>query len=289
MDLKNFMLAGSTYFDIGSGLPPFSITLADATSYQARAMLVADRVRVDAFDIGADPESGFIGPSEVSRFRNLSGYLPQGWTEARTRLCSTWGLLGDFLGNLQTVVLPYGRFLHLYERLGTRFESELDHTYDRRLGPALMVFHVQLNIHNWIVFQLDVAETECLTPTDVCQGLHMLEVQNNIMWLPTVTNVPALLALRVTTRVSTSRAVKLSGAAGSGSGSGGAGVGSVATLRTAVGNVARRDPGAQVRNPNRDARFVGNNPFARMVRIISVALAIAAAGSHPPQVVMMFI
>jgi hypothetical protein len=34
----------------------------------------------------------------------------------------------------------------------------------------------------------------------------MLEVQNNLMWLPTVTNVPALLALRVTTRVSTRRA-----------------------------------------------------------------------------------
>jgi hypothetical protein len=46
----------------------------------------------------------------------------------------------------------------------------------------------------------------------------MLEVQNNIMWLPTVTNVPALLALRDTTRASTSRAGALGGTAGIGSG-----------------------------------------------------------------------
>jgi hypothetical protein len=73
MALKNFRLAGSTYFDIGLGLLPFSITPADATSAQARAMLVADRIRSDAFNTGADPESGTIGPGNVSRLRNLIG------------------------------------------------------------------------------------------------------------------------------------------------------------------------------------------------------------------------
>jgi hypothetical protein len=146
MTLKNFRLAGSTYFDIGYGLLPFSITPADATSAQARAMLVADRVRAGAFDIGANPESGSTGPGEVSRLRNLSGYLPQGWTEARTQLRSTQGLLGALMRNLHPMVLAHGRFLHLYERLGIRLESELDHAYGRRLGPAMMVFHVQLNI-----------------------------------------------------------------------------------------------------------------------------------------------
>jgi hypothetical protein len=114
----------------------------------------------------------------------------------------------------------------------------------------------------------------------------MFKVQNNIMWLPTVTNVPALLALRVATRVSTSRAGTPGGAVGIGYGTGGAGagVGVGTTLGDTLGNVARCYPGDQVRNPNRDARFVGNTPFARMVRIRYVALAIAAAGSDPPQV-----
>jgi hypothetical protein len=148
-----------------------------------------------------------------------------------------------------------------------------------------MVFHVQLNIRNWISCQLDVAETECLPPPDFCQGLHMLEVQNNLMWLPTVTNVPALLALRVVTRASTTRAGSPS--TNTDTGPGGANIGGGSTLGAAAGAATRRDPGAQVRNPNRDSRFVGSTPFARMVRIRSVALAIAAAGSDPPQVVRM--
>jgi hypothetical protein len=103
MALQNFRLAGSTYFDIGSGLFPFSITPADATSAQVRSMLVADHVRADAFDIGADPESGSIGPGEVSRLCNLSGYLPQGWTKACTQLRSTRPA-----GGLEGKLAPHG-------------------------------------------------------------------------------------------------------------------------------------------------------------------------------------
>jgi hypothetical protein len=44
MAFKKFRYAGSSYFDIGSGLLPFSITPSDATSTQARAMLAADWV-----------------------------------------------------------------------------------------------------------------------------------------------------------------------------------------------------------------------------------------------------
>jgi hypothetical protein len=59
--------AGSSYFDIGSGLLPFSITHSGATSVQARVMLAANHVRADAFDLGADPESGAVAPGEVTR------------------------------------------------------------------------------------------------------------------------------------------------------------------------------------------------------------------------------
>jgi hypothetical protein len=137
----------------------------------------------------------------VTRLRNLRCYTPQGWTEVRTQLRSTRGILGALMGNAHPVVLAYGRFLQLYERLETRFESELDHAYGHTLGPALMVFHVQLAIRNWLACQLDVAKNEYLPPPNFCQGLHILEVQNNLMWLPTTTNVPALLALHVTTRL----------------------------------------------------------------------------------------
>jgi hypothetical protein len=76
MVFTNFRYVGSNYFDIGSGLPPFSITPSGTTSVQSRTMLVAESVRIDAFDLGADTESGALALAEVARLHNLSGYTP---------------------------------------------------------------------------------------------------------------------------------------------------------------------------------------------------------------------
>jgi hypothetical protein len=103
----------------------------------------------------------------------------------------------------------------------------------------------------------------------------MLEVQNNLMWLPTVANVPAFLALRVVTRASASTS-------NSGNRTPAAPTAAPALGGAVVSATPRRDSGAQVRNPNRDARFVGNTPLARLVRSRSVGLAIAMAGSDTP-------
>jgi hypothetical protein len=48
---KNFRFAGSSYFDIGPGLLPFSITLADGNSTTACTMLTTDQESADAFEI----------------------------------------------------------------------------------------------------------------------------------------------------------------------------------------------------------------------------------------------
>jgi hypothetical protein len=193
MAFKNFRYAGSSYFDIGSGLLPFSITPSDATSVQARAMLAADRVQADAFDLGGDPESGAVAPGEVARLRNLSGYTPQTWNEALSQLLGMQALMGALLGHLHPVVTAYGRSLRRYRRMLTRLEFEIDHAHGRRLGPAIMTFHVQLAWRNWMVLQLDTGETDAIDPPDFGMGLTMLETQNNLMWLPSITNVPLLL------------------------------------------------------------------------------------------------
>jgi hypothetical protein len=124
---------------------------------------------------------------------------PPSWSETRTQLRSVSGLLGALLGDDHPVLLAYGRFLCLYHCMETCLDSELDHAYGCRLGPALVVFHVQLTLRNWYMQQLDVQERNQIAPPDFCQGLHMLEVQNNLMWLPTVTSIPSMLALRATT------------------------------------------------------------------------------------------
>jgi hypothetical protein len=99
------------------------------------------------------------------------------------------------LGPAHPVVSAYGRFLRKYSRMLTRLEFEIDHVHGRRLGPSIMTFHVQLAWQNWLVVQLDSGETESISPPDFGAGLSMLETQNNLMWLPSITNVPLLLSL----------------------------------------------------------------------------------------------
>jgi hypothetical protein len=78
----------------------------------------------------------------------------------------------------------------------SRLESEVDQIHGCRLGPALDTFHVQLAWRNWLATQLETGETGWVEVPAFSQGLDMLEVQNNLKWLPTVTNVPILPALR---------------------------------------------------------------------------------------------
>jgi hypothetical protein len=286
MAFKNFRYAGSTYFDIGSGLLPFSITPSDATSVQARAMLAADRVRADAFELGADPENGAVAPGEVARLRNLSGYAPQTWNEARSQLLGMQALMGALLGNRHPAVTAYGRFLRRYSCMLTRLEFEIDHAHGRRLGPSLMTFHIQLAWRNWMVVQLEAGETEAIDPPDFGTGLTMLETQNNLMWLPSITNVPMLLNLSVPIRAppvgrtpGPAPPVRASAPAPSSAAyhvpNPPGGVPNVAP-------VARRDQGRPVRNTARASLFTDNSPFAQNVRSRRVSEAIALAGPPPP-------
>jgi hypothetical protein len=194
MAFKNFRYTGYSYFDIRSGMLPFSITLTDAASVQSGAMLATNRLRADAFDLGADPESGTVAPGEVSRLRNISGYTPQTWNKARWQLLGMHVLMGALLGPDHPVVGTYGSFLRKYSRMLTRLEFTIKHVHGRRLGPSVMMFHVQLVWRNWLVVQLDSGENESISPPNFVAGLSVLDTQKNLMWLPSVTNVPLLLS-----------------------------------------------------------------------------------------------
>jgi hypothetical protein len=76
----------------------------------------------------------------------------------------------------------------------------VEQVYGHRLGPALVTFHVQLTLMNWLATHLETGETGYVDVAAFNQGLDMLDVQNNLMWLPTVTNVPVLLAFRTPDR-----------------------------------------------------------------------------------------
>jgi hypothetical protein len=58
-----------------------------------------------------------------------------------------------------------------------------------------MNVYFQLAWRNWMVTQLDAVETCYVGYPDFCQWINMMEVQNNIIGLPTATNIHFLLAL----------------------------------------------------------------------------------------------
>jgi hypothetical protein len=94
----------------------------------------------------------------------------------------------------------HGGFLRQYDRMITWRESEIDQVHGRRLGPSLVTFHVQFVWRNWLVMELDAGEIGWVKAPDFSQGLNMLDIHNNIMWLPTVINIPTLLDFRATPR-----------------------------------------------------------------------------------------
>jgi hypothetical protein len=105
------------------------------------------------------------------------------------------GLLGALLGHNHPCILAYHGFLHQYDHLQNRLEGELEFGYGRWISPSLVTFHVQLIWRNWLLLQLDIEETAHLSAQYFCTGPNVLQSQNNLSCFPTITNVPALLAL----------------------------------------------------------------------------------------------
>jgi hypothetical protein len=64
------------------------------------------------------------------------------------------------------------------------------------MGPALFVFHVQLILHDWFVDQTCMGKSAIIPAPDFGHYLKAFEHQNNLNSLPSVSNVPILLALR---------------------------------------------------------------------------------------------
>jgi hypothetical protein len=74
---------GPSYSEIGTGILPFSITPAGATSDRGCAAIMADRARSEAYDLSGEAVNGPIATADAARIRNLKGYVPSDWTEAR--------------------------------------------------------------------------------------------------------------------------------------------------------------------------------------------------------------
>jgi hypothetical protein len=151
--------------------------------------------------------------------------------------------MGDLMGTTHPAIAGDLRFLRQCDRLFTHLESEIDPVYGRRLDPSLVTFHVQLAWRNWLVVQFDANETDRLDPPDFTQGLSMLEVQNNLIWLPTVKNIIAVSVLHSNSRTQAATYLpRVLAPAPT--------LRSLDALTAATSGPAHRSPGRQVRNPS---------------------------------------
>jgi hypothetical protein len=161
--------------------------------------------------------------------------------------------------------------LRQYERVEARIRNEIDNEVGTRLSPALFVFHLQLILRDWFEDQTRTGQTSIIPAPDFGLHLKTFELQNNLNWLPSVSYVPALLALRPAAprhqhapRPSVPSAALAAPPA--------------TASRGAPSAVQRPDLGSRVRNPSRDARFTGSTAFANNVRTRRVEDAIQLAG-----------
>jgi hypothetical protein len=139
------------------------------------------------------------------------------------------------------------------------------------LGPALFVFHLQLILRDWFKDQTRTGQTSIIPPPDFGLHLKTFECHNSLSWLPSVSYVPALLALHpASPRHQHAPRPWVPSAA--------LAAPPATASRGAPSAVHRPDLGSRVRNPSRDARFTGSTSFANNVRTRRVEDTIQLAG-----------
>jgi hypothetical protein len=260
--------------EVGTEVLPLTIIPRDATSLCASRAIANNHAQSETYDLSGDPSSRSLSTADTQRLRNQKGYLPWDWTEARSQLRANLALLGSLCGNDHATTLNWQTMLRRFEGVEARLQHEISTHHGPRLAPALFVFHLQLIDRDWFVESTKTGQRAPVPAPDFCQYLCIFERQNNLHWLPSVTNVPALLALAPATIIPRPGGGPRAPAAPRG---GGATAPAAAGVSPAVA-VERRDLGPRVRNPAHDARFTGNTAFAGNVRSRRVVEAIALAG-----------
>jgi hypothetical protein len=181
----------------------------------------------------------------------------------------------------------YKVLLRKYDLLEPRVRRELELVHGPRLGPSLMLFHVQLMLRSWLTDQIS-SDTHMHLP-DFCTGLRTLEQNNNLSWVPSCANVPQLQdLLHVARPVGGAQQTHRIGAGSGGSSSSGVTIGGGSGAARAGGHTSGATTSAHLpatraraRNPARKRELNGSTPLTVNVRSRRIAEAIALAGELP--------
>jgi hypothetical protein len=160
--------------------------------------------------------------------------------------------------------------LRRYVRVESRLQHEMDLEYGVRLSPGLFVFHLQLILRDWFEEQTRTGQRMTVPAPDFAEHIHAYERQNNLNWVPSVNNVPALHTLHLLHRAPSAPSASRPPSASR----------ELGVPRSAP--TEQRDLGARVRNPSRDAHFTGSTAFANNVRerCVEEAITLTGGGVH---------
>jgi hypothetical protein len=192
--LNTFDFAGLSMSEVGTGVMPLSIIPPEATSLAASRALAKNHAQDEIYDLRG--ESTALTKADTQRLRNQKGYLPSNWMDARTQLRCTLALLGALCGDDHAVPATWCSMLRQYEHVEARIIHEMDAEVGARPGPPLFVFHLQLILRDWFVDQTRTGQAALIPAPYFGYYLKLLDLQHNLNWLPYVTNIPALFALR---------------------------------------------------------------------------------------------
>jgi hypothetical protein len=273
--LKTFDFAGLSMRKVGTGVIPLSIIPPESTSLAASRALANNHAQAETYDLSG--ESTTLSTAGTQRLWNQKGYLPANGMEARAQLRCTFALLSALCVDDHAVYATLSSMLQQYERGEARIIHEIDTEVGARLGPPLFVFHLQLILRDWFVDQMRAGQAAIIPAPYFGYYLKLFDCQNNLSWLPSLTNIPALFALRATPVRSPNAPRRPAAPTSVPTAAPAANTGKGDRAAPAPG---RPNLGSRVRNLGRDTRFTVNTAFSNNVRARRVEEAIVAAGGR---------
>jgi hypothetical protein len=261
ISLKTFDFSVLFMAEVGTGVLPLRIAPLESTSNSVARSLSINHSQAETYDLSGEPTTGALSTTDNQGLRNQKGYLPVSWMEARTQIRCTLALMGALCGPEHPITVGWRCMLRQYNKVEALLMHDMDEEVGPSLAPSLFVLHLQLILRDWFVEQTMTRQRITVAAPDIGQYLKVFERQNNLQWIPSMTDIPSLLALRAPA-VSFQPCVPASAhrpVAASPSPAGGA-------TSPPSAPTERRELGARDRNAGRDSRFTGNTAFAKNAR-----------------------
>jgi hypothetical protein len=180
------------------------------------------------------------------------------------------GFLGALLGDDHEVTLAWIAIIRRYETVESRLHYDIESKHGVRLDTELFVFHIQLILRDWLEDQTCTGQRFTVPEPDFYHHIKSFERQKNMHWLPSVNNVPALIALSSSPHLPAATPI----------------LADVTPMERRAQVVAaaaatprvQTDVGTRMRDLIRHARFTGNSAFANTVCAHHVDEAMALSG-----------